>query len=41
MSALPRTDTSRSLEAHGDPKPDSSPVTLEMKDARDFCDGVT
>src|ERR1700687_3433541 len=25
MSALPRTDTSRSLEAHGDPKPDSSP----------------
>src|SRR5436190_7400142 len=33
--------TSRSLEAHSDPKPDSSPVTLEMKDSRHFWESVT
>jgi len=41
MPALPRTDSSRSLEARSDPKPDSAPVTWEMKDSRHFWESVT
>jgi hypothetical protein len=41
MPALPSTGTSRSLEARDDPKPDSSLVTLEIKDSRHFWESVT